>query len=157
MFAFCMAVSAQITPYKDWLKNGMMVKTTFVSKSMLEMVPDVKIGNKTVAELDGILEQVEIYANYGDEVKHPMPGFVMKDVAVNIALDYKYDLLMQLSEQKTTVVFYAKKSPNNKEIISDLIMITSEANAQKNQDKCTVIRLVGKFAIDDIHDIVRKN
>lgn len=146
------SVFSQDTPFKDWLKDG-LIGSTYITKMMLDMAPDMKIGAVNIREFEDVLEQVEIYTNVKDPSVIQMGVHMLRN-AVDIATSNKYELVMQLNEDKVQNIFYAKHSEKNKDVILDLIMITCEADSRFS-GKCIVIRLVGEFTLDDIRSITR--
>jgi hypothetical protein len=144
---------SQNTPFKSWLKDG-IVGSTYITRSMLDMVPDMRIGNMAIIEFGDALEQVEIYTNAKNK-SHYWQASVMEDQAITIVTNEKYELLMQLSEDNTSVAFYAKRLPDNKEIVKDLVMIRSEEDPVFTR-KCQVIRIVGEFFLDDIRNVTKQ-
>lgn len=145
-------VFSQNTPFKEWLNDG-VISSTYISKMMLDMAPDMKIGSVSIKEFDDVLEQVEIYTNVKSQNVIRMGTYMLR-TAVGIAVENDYELVMQLNENKIQSVFYAKYSEKNKNIILDLIMITCEEDT-KYYGKCIVIRMVGEFTLDDIRNITR--
>lgn len=147
-------VFSQNTPFKEWLRSE-MIRSTYITKDMMEMAPDMKIGNRQISDFSDLIDQIEIYTND----KNPnvaYPGTSMVSKAIELAEKGGYDLTLQLGEPNIEIIFFSKKSSKEPEIISDLIMIMREAKNGKIDafnSKCTIIRLLGRFSIDDIREI----
>lgn len=140
------------TPFKDWYKNP-AVETTYITKAMWDLVPDMKIGNKNIAELQDMLDQVEIYSTSDKRTGNGWRFDTLMNNAINVAEGDNYELIMQLSNDSKQVIFYAKKDDKNKNMFKDLILINTERTSPIN-GKGTVIRLLGKFLIEDIQDLI---
>lgn len=152
---------AQETPFSIFQKYN-TIKTTFITKSMLGLVPDLKVGSVTIKEMKDKLDQVEIYTN---ESKDRMSGYSGKAMRNNAVFNIKanYDIILSLQEESTEVMFYSAKAKerktnkktakteNDDELITDLVMINYNPRENVMFDgKCTVIRIVGKFTAEDI-------
>jgi hypothetical protein len=168
---FAQSPLSQNTPFKDWYKNT-SIGTTYVTKSMWDLIPDMKIGNMTVADLQDMLDQVEIYYTSRERLGLSPDAFIHN--AIEVAENNNYELIMQLSneieqtapkidlrsnalDQKPVgskqVIFYAKKDKENEYMFKDLILINTEITSPMG-GKCTVIRLLGNFTIDDIQGLI---
>lgn len=137
------------TPFKDWYRNS-AVETTYITKSMWDLVPNMKIGNKNISELEDILEQVEIYTN---PKRGGWPHSALMNNAISVAENSNYELIMQLNDGSKQVIFYTIKDEKNKNVFRDLILINTETISLVDR-KCTVIRLLGSFTIEDIQDLI---
>lgn len=146
---FAQSPLSKDTPFKDWYKNT-SIETTYVTKSMWDLVPNLKIGNKDVAELQDMLEQVEIYAS---PKKNGWSYDALMRMAISKAEENNYELIMQLGNDSKQVIFYTKKDGKNKNVFKDLILINTE-NTSLVDGKCSVIRLLGSFTIEDIQDLI---
>lgn len=146
---------SQNSPFSGWHKYP-FIESTYITKAMFDMAPDVKIGNTTLKELSGILDQVEIYRNLPPHVaKDGWKGEDMKVYAVNIGKRNGYEMALSLTTDNTEIIFYVKRARENRGIIRDLIVIRLEPT--KNQHRnCIAIRLVGNFTFKDIRNIVGK-
>jgi len=149
-----MLAFSQGSPFKGW-HSYPHVETTYITKAMFDVAPNMKIGSTNLKNLSNILDQVEIYRNIPRHMhssKESWSGENMKTYAVNIGKRNSYEMALSLSENNSDIVFYIKRSRMNSNIINDLIMIRLEP--QKNQFRnCVVIRLVGKFTFKDIQNI----
>lgn len=147
---FAQSPLSQNTPFKDWYKNT-AIETTYVTKAMWDLLPYMKIGNKDVADLQDMLDQVEIYTSLRRNGGWSYDELVRN--AIYMAEKNEYELIMQLGSGSKQVIFYAKKDEKKKNSFKDLILINTEIVSGLN-GKCTVIRLLGSFTIDDIQDLI---
>ncbi|MDH6313233.1 hypothetical protein M2137_002023 [Parabacteroides sp. PFB2-10] len=150
---------AQNTPFSTFQRNP-YIKTTFITKSMFDLVPDLKVGNTTIKEMKNKLEQVEIYNNESNASAGSL-GDLMKMNAVSI-IERDYDLILSLQEGNTEIMFYTRKAKRNSlvneakaeandNLITDLVMINYDSKTKTNYNgECTVIRIVGKLTAEDI-------
>jgi len=145
---------SQNTPFKKWHENSIL-SSTYITKAMLDMVPDMKVGDVDIKSLNNILEQVEIYSNIKNSTSF-MTGLAMNDAAIKIVNENKYELMLKLSESDAEIAFYSKRSVKNKDIVEDLVMINFTRKHPRFNGECTVIRLVGEFTLKDIRKITNK-
>lgn len=150
---------AQNTPFSSFQKQP-NVKTTFITKSMFDLVPDLKVGNTTIKEMKNKLEQVEIYNNESN-ANGGFLGNAMKANAL-LFIERDYDLILSLQEGNTEIMFYTRKAKRNSlvdearadandNLITDLVMINYDSKTKTNYNgECTVIRIVGKLTAEDI-------
>ncbi|MDH6341165.1 hypothetical protein M2480_000315 [Parabacteroides sp. PFB2-12] len=149
---------AQETPFSSFQKHPYL-KTTFITKPMFDLVPDLKVGNTTIKEMKNKLEQVEIYNNESKGSTGHL-GNVMKKNTVSI-IERDYDLILSLQEGDTEIMFYTRKGVQrsvdearaeaNDNLITDLVMINYDSKKNSNYGgDCTVIRIVGKLTAEDI-------
>jgi len=148
---FAQSPLSKNTPFKDWYKNT-AIETTYVTKSMWDLVPNMKIGNKNITELQDMLDQVEIYSTFSRRGTGWTYGALMNN-AISVAENDHYELIMQLNNDSKQVIFYAKKDDKNKNIFKDLILINTE-KISLTDGKGTVIRLLGSFTIEDIQGLI---
>lgn len=146
------AAQSASAPFKDWQKDS-KITSTFISKEMIEISPDVKIGNTTLKSLGKKITQVEIYSNDKPVHTATILGRNLKEQAVNIAIKHEYELLLKHENKDKDFLFYAKKIGGGS-YISDLIMIEHDSSVdQPRLGRCTVIRLAGRFTITDIQNV----
>ncbi|WP_029906054.1 DUF4252 domain-containing protein [Prevotella sp. 10(H)] len=154
---FSSVLFSQNTPFKNWLQEN-TIATTFITKSMLNMTPDMQIGSININELNNSLEQVEIYTN--DKTTKPfISGNFMKTDAEGIASTQGYDLTLKMNVDNRDIIIYTKKSAKDESLISDFIMITSYFTGNDYNDtkrKCTIVRLLGEFKPDDIQKMTER-
>ncbi len=143
------AVFSQNTPFKKDLYDKKSIKTTYVTKAMMEMAPDMKIGKVQLRELKNKIDQVEVYSNTGKASPVIYSGWAMNESALKVVRNESYELLLELNEAGKEISFWAKQ---DNEAIKDLVII-NYLQSSGATGRCEVIRLVGKFTIDDIKKI----
>ena len=141
------------TPFKSFLENG-RIGSSFISKSMLDMAPDLKIGATSISKIANILDQIEIYTNPTDASKIRFPGYLLYQNAVVLLDRVNYELLLKLDKKQENIAFYTKKIEKKSDKFSELIVITTNSLESAERGDCTIIRLVGNFTINDIKKII---
>lgn len=149
------SIFSQDTPFRQWLDNP-YIGSSFITKSMIEMAPDIKI----IKAFEDMLDQVEIYTNKAG-TSGEVTATEMMAKASGIANEKQYELLMKLNLDNRHIIFFAQKNEKNKELVKDLIMINSEIEGNdvtpENRGECVVIRLVGQFTLDELKDFMNSS
>lgn len=140
---------AQNTPFKEFLQMP-LVKSSFITKPMLDLAADTEIGSITIEDLENRLEQVEIYNNVrtGNSM---LLASAMKKIAIENIESNNYNLTLCITEGETVITFYSKTANDNKDVVSDLIMMSYKPD--NNVGVFTLIRLVGNLTFDDLKEI----
>jgi hypothetical protein len=144
-----LAIQAQDTPFKDFLKQP-LVKTSFITKPMLDLAKDTEVGNITIGDLANRLEQVETYSNVRTGSQRYL-ATGMKRMATEQVERNNYNLILSLTEGNKVITFYSKTPEGEKEIISDLIMMSYIPDNMVGQ--FSLIRLTGRLTFDDLRRI----
>lgn len=124
----------------DKFSNEKNISIVYVSKALLNMMPNMDMGGANVKGLAGKLDQIEIYTS---ENKDAMK--MMKSETESMRTNKAYEVLMSVKEGDENTVFYAQK---DKDKFKDLVMLVSEPN------EFTIIRIMGSFTAEDIQKVV---
>ncbi len=125
------------------LSNNKNVTTVYVSKALLDMVPDMKMNGTDVKSLANKLDQIEIYTSGNKDAME-----LMKSGAQKLFKSKTYENLMTIKESSQNVTFYAQK---DKDKFKDLIMLVDQS------DECVIIRITGLFTTEDVQKIIQKD
>ena len=136
-----MAVQAQNSDMFEKLSNHKDVTTVYISKSLLNMMPNLDTGGADIKSLAGKLEQLEIYNTNGNKEANSL---IRKEVEA-LTKSKTYETLMKIKDGTDNVTFYAHKE---KDRFKDLIMFVNEP------DDCTIIRIMGNFTAEDIQKVM---
>lgn len=139
IFSF-LTVNAQEDIFEK-LSNHEDITTVYISKSLLNLMPDVNTGGANIKGLTGKLEQLEIYNTEGSKDASKL----MKQEIAGLVKSKKYEILMKVKEKDNNVTFYVYKE---KERIKDLIMFVDD------MDECSIIRVKGDFSAEDVQGVV---
>ncbi|MCD7963301.1 MAG: DUF4252 domain-containing protein [Rikenellaceae bacterium] len=149
------SVFAQNSPFKKQFDRYKSIKFTYVTKAMMDMAPQMKIGNVMLKDLKNKVEQVEVYSNVmstqGGGSSNVVASVIMYREAKKILTEGKYELLLQVNEGGKDISFWAKR---DKEIIKEMVNV-SHYPSKGSRGQCEVLRLVGHFTIEDIKKITK--
>jgi hypothetical protein len=115
------------------------VSSVFISKTMLEMQPEVYTKDVNIGKVAGQLEAVYIVSTMDNNVKRSMRGDLEEFVKKN-----KYEVLMKQKGIVSSSSFYVKKKGDK---VKELVMITDGAA------KLSYVHLVGDMTLKDIQRI----
>lgn len=117
--------------------NG--VTSVYISKSMLQMMPNMKTSGIDIGNIAGKLESVEILTS-----EKPSIARQMKEETAYIAKDKNYEPLMKVKDEESRITFYIKKKG---EKIGELLMLVDE------KSEFVIIRITGNLSLKDIQSI----
>jgi len=123
------------------LSNHKDITTVYISKSLLNMMPNLDTGGADIKGLAGKLEQLEIYSSNDNKDATK----VIRDEIDGLVKSKTYEVLMKVKDQGNNVTFYAYKE---KDKIKDLVMFVDDP------ESCTIIRIMGNFTTDDIQKVM---
>lgn len=115
------------------------VSSIYISKTMLEMQPDVYTKDVNISKVAGQLEAVYILSTRDNNVKKSMRSDLDDFVKKN-----KYEVLMKQKGVSSSSSFYVKKKGDK---VKELVMITDA------EPKLSYIHLVGDMTLKDIQRI----
>lgn len=133
---FCQAQSL-FSKYSDMSD----VSSVYITKTMIEMNPDLYTKDVTIGKIAKNLELVQILSTMNDRIKKEM----RRDIE-SVVNNQKYELLMKQKGIVSRMAFYVQRKGEN---VSDLIMVTDGPATLK------YIRLVGDMTLKDIQSIVK--
>ena len=117
------------------------VSSVYITKTMIEMNPDLYTKDVTIGKIAKNLELVQILSTMNDRIKKEM----RRDIE-SVVNNQKYELLMKQKGIVSRMAFYVQRKGEN---VSDLIMVTDGPATLK------YIRLVGDMTLKDIQTIVK--
>lgn len=118
------------------------VTSVYISKTMLQMMPNMKTEGIDIGEVAGKLESIHILTSEKASISK-----MMKSEAPHFAANKDYEELMRVKDEGTRATFYIKKKNNNK--ISELVMMVDE------QPEFVLIQIIGDMTLQDIQNITR--
>ena len=130
----CVAQDKLFDKYAD-MNN---VTSVYISKKMFQMIPSIESGGLNLANLKGKIENMQILTSDKQEIKENMK----KDFS-NI-IGKSHEMLMRVKDNNTNAVFYAEQKGD---LINEMIMLADSDSSY------VVIRLTGKFTLQDIQDV----
>jgi hypothetical protein len=118
-----------------------------VTKTLLNMMPEmtssVEMNGLDIKKIITKLEQIDIFVSKTPSTKKEMK----KEVAAHFKSDKSYEILMKIKDEKEDVVFYGQKEGT---LFKSLVMFVN------NENKCVLIRLLGKFTKQDIQRLKKE-
>jgi hypothetical protein len=128
----------------DKFANHKDITQITLTKALLNMVP----GMTSSVEMNGVdlndimtkLEQIDIFTSEKNSTKQMM----RKEITAHFKKNKSYEVLMKIKDKANDVVFYGQKDGD---FIKSLVMFVN------GDDKCVLIRLLGKFTTEDIQKI----
>lgn len=130
----CVAQDKLFDKYAD-MNN---VTSVYISKKMFQMIPSIESGGLNLANLKGKIENMQILTSDKQEIKENMK----KDFS-NI-IGKSHEMLMRVKDNNTNAVFYVEQKGD---LINEMIMLADSDSSY------VVIRLAGKFTLQDIQDV----
>lgn len=130
----CFAQDKLFDKYAD-MNN---VTSVYISKKMFQMIPSIESGGLNLANLKGKIENMQILTSDKQEIKENMK----KDFS-NI-IGKSHEMLMRVKDNNTNAVFYVEQKGD---LINEMIMLADSDSSY------VVIRLAGKFTLQDIQDV----
>eukprot|EP00825_Cyclidium_porcatum_P005505 TRINITY_DN12685_c0_g1_i1.p1 TRINITY_DN12685_c0_g1~~TRINITY_DN12685_c0_g1_i1.p1 ORF type:complete len:394 (-),score=47.96 TRINITY_DN12685_c0_g1_i1:599-1780(-) len=120
--------------------NG--VTSVYISKSMLQMMPNMKTEGIDIGGIAGKLESILILTSEKASISN-----MMKSEVTHFAYDRKYEELMRVKDEGSKVTFYIKKKNNGK--ISELVMLVDE------HPEFVFMQIMGDMTLQDIQKITK--
>ena len=118
-----------------------------ISKALLKMAPSmassVNMNGVEIKDVINKLEQIDIFTSDKEEAA----GMMRKETTAFFKKNKSYEVLMKVKDGNDNVTFYCQ---NDGEFIKSLVMVVDDGN------ECSIIRLLGKFTIEDISKITEK-
>jgi len=147
LFLSTISIQAQKTASIDFFNkfsNDDNVTTVFISKALLQMVPEIKADmGANINSLIGKLSQIEIYTTENKET-----AGLMKLESDKLIKNKTYESLMVVKEKGRNVNFLIQR---NKDMIDELVMLVNESQ------NSVIIRIMGNFTMEDILKVVNDN
>lgn len=134
--SLCFAQDKLFDKYAD-MDN---VTSVFISKKMFDMMPNIESGGLNLMNLKGKINNLQLLTtekrDVQDQMRKEFSGLISKS----------HEELMRVKDNKTKAAFYIEQ---NGELINEMIML---ADTDSNY---VVIRLTGKFTLQDIQDVAK--
>ncbi|WP_321518887.1 DUF4252 domain-containing protein [uncultured Bacteroides sp.] len=118
------------------------VTSVFISKSMLQMMPNMKTEGIDIGGVAGKLESILILTSEKAAISN-----MMKSEIPHFANDKRYEELMRVKDENSRVTFYIKKKSNGK--IGELVMLVDE------HPEFVYIQMMGDMTLQDIQKITK--
>lgn len=134
--SLCFAQDKLFEKYAD-MDN---VTSVFISKKMFDMIPNVESGGLNLMNLKGKINNLQIVTSDRQEVRDQM----RKEFSSLISKSHEE--LMRVKDNDTRASFYIVQ---NGDLINEMIML-----ADTDSDY-VVIRITGKFTLQDIQDVAK--
>lgn len=116
------------------------VTSVFISKKMFDMMPNIESGGLNLMNLKGKINNLQLLTtekrDVQDQMRKEFSGLIGKS----------HEELMRVKDNNTKAAFYIEQ---NGELINEMIML---ADTDSNY---VVIRLTGKFTLQDIQDVAK--
>ncbi len=127
----------------DRFSNMDGVTTVYVSKTMLKMMPNMKIqGGVDIGNFAGKLDGILILTSESENIAR-----MMREETAYLKRNPSYEVLMMIKDGDTNVNFYVKKK--NEQIIGELIMVVDEVS------DFVIIQMNGNLTMDDIQRLTK--
>lgn len=139
---FCASTTFAQNKFFDKFADMDGVTSVYISKTMLQMMPNMKTGGMDIGPIAGKLESILILTSEKASISK-----MMKNEAPHFAANKSYEELMRVKDEGTHATFYIKKKNNNK--ISELIMLVDE------QPEFVYIQITGDMTLQDIQNITK--
>lgn len=134
--SLCFAQDKLFDKYAD-MDN---VTSVFISKKMFDMMPNIESGGLSLMNLKGKINNLQLLTtekrDVQDQMRKEFSGLIGKS----------HEELMRVKDNNTKATFYIEQ---NGELINEMIML---ADTDSNY---VVIRLTGKFTLQDIQDVAK--
>lgn len=134
--SLCFAQDKLFDKYAD-MDN---VTSVFISKKMFDMMPNIESGGLNLMNLKGKINNLQLLTtekrDVQDQMRKEFSGLIGKS----------HEELMRVKDNNTKATFYIEQ---NGELINEMIML---ADTDSNY---VVIRLTGKFTLQDIQDVAK--
>jgi hypothetical protein len=132
----------------DKLSEQKDITQVSVTKAVLNMAPNIissaSMNGVSVKDVIDKLERIDIFISADGAAKKLM----RKETTTYFKFHKSYELLMKIKDEESNIVFYGQKEGN---FIKSLVMFVDN----NDSDECVLIRLLGKFAIEDIQKITK--
>lgn len=123
----------------DKYNDKATVSSVYISKTMLQMQPNVYTKDVNIGKVAGQLEAVYIVSTMDNTLKRPMQNDIEDFIKKG-----KYEVLMKQKGITSSSSFYVKKKGDK---VKELIMITDATT------KFSYIHLIGEMTLNDIQRI----
>ena len=134
--SLCFAQDRLFEKYAD-MDN---VTSVFISKKMFEMMPNIESGGLDLMNLKGKINNLQILTSEKREIRDQM----RKEFSSLISKSHEE--LMRVKDNDTRASFYIVQ---NGDLIKEMIML-----ADTDSDY-VVIRITGKFTLEDIQEVAK--
>ena len=118
------------------------VTSVFISKTMLQMMPNMKTEGLDIGGIAGKLESIVILTSEKAAISN-----MMKSEMHNYTRNKRYEELMRVRDEGSHVTIYIKKKANKK--IGELVMFVDE------KPEFVFIQMTGDMTLQDIQNITK--
>lgn len=117
------------------------VTSVYISKAMLQMMPDMKTNGIDIGNIAGKLESLQILTSEKASIAK-----MMREETAYIGKDKNYEELMKVRDEGSKVTFYIRKGGDK---IKELIMLVDE------KTEFVIIQILGDMTLKDIQNITK--
>jgi len=119
------------------------VTTVYVSKTMLQMMPNMNIqGGMDIGNFAGKLDGILILTSETESITK-----MMREETENIHKNPSYEVLMRVKDGDSNVNFYIRKKSDT--LIGELIMLVDDVS------EFVIIQMSGNLTMDDIQKLTK--
>lgn len=133
---------AQITKFFDKYAETDGVTSVYISKTMLNMMPDMKSNGMDMKAMAGKLDNIRILTTENPQLVSKL----RKDLSSSFN-SKEYEELLRVNEGKEKTVIYMKTSPSG---VNEYLILSEEAN------ELNAILITGKITPSDIQKAINK-
>ena len=126
----------------DKFNDAEGVTTVFISKTMLQMIPNVKAGDREIGQIASKLDQLRVL-----HCERPSMIPSIKKQAQELFYKNKYEIVMHMSEDGEHMTVYHKKLKDGK---SEFALLAEE------DGEISIINLKGNITLKNIQEIAEK-
>ena len=136
-----MTVSGQDALFKSF-ENVSGVSTVYISKSLLSMMPSLKVNNRDLAKMAGKLDHIQILS----AEKASLVSKLKKETAALYTAKNGYEEVMRANESGQKVFIYQKKYKNGKH---EFVLVTDALG------QVSVVNILGTLTLKDIQSLTK--
>ena len=118
------------------------ITTIYISKTMLQMIPNVKAGDREIGQVASKLDQLRVL-----HCERPSMIPSIKKQAQELFYKNKYEIVMHMSEDGEHMTVYHKKLKDGK---SEFALLAEE------DGEISIINLKGNITLKNIQEIAEK-
>ncbi len=141
LLVWCSCITFAQNKIFDKYADTKGVTSVYISKTMLQMMPNMKTQGIDIGHIAGQLESVNILTTETPSISKSM----RYDMA-NFDRNKEYEQLMRVKDITTQSVFYIKKRQNK---VHELIMFVDEPG------EFVIIQITGNLTLQDIQNITK--
>ncbi len=123
-------------------ENVSGVSTVYISKSLLSMMPSLKVNNRDLAKMAGKLDHIQILS----AEKANLISRLKKQTAATYTSKNGYEEVMRANESGQKVFIYQKRYKNGKH---EFVLVTDAMG------RLSVVNILGTLTLKDIQSLTK--